>query len=328
MLQAAGNRGLSPAEITEHLADRGYAVTKRTIHRDLEGLLAAGIPLIESGSKSDQGGTRWKTDVSAKNLRHTQAAVLKISQRQLAGLYLAKTQFKALAKNPLFMGLDHFFEQVSDLIGSRNRSLLDEMAKDLHVDLSESQVVDSDPEVIDTIQAAINEGQCLMLRYRSSHSGTDRQRELGAHYLYFRERSLYLVAEDLADKKLKTFALPRMSQVTMIDKPYDGPITTPDQHFKSSFGVWRADEAVKVEITFVATRSQFIEERSWHTSQTLTHQDDGTLTLTLHVGITPQLVGWILSFGRDATVQSPSSLQLEIAKAAKGITENYGKKPR
>ena len=43
MLQAVGNRGLSPSEITEQLVDRGYTVTKRTIHRDIEGLLAAGM---------------------------------------------------------------------------------------------------------------------------------------------------------------------------------------------------------------------------------------------------------------------------------------------
>ena len=323
MLQAAGMRGLSPAEITEQLTDRGYSVTKRTVHRDIEGLLAAGIPLSESGSKSDQGGVRWKVDISAKISRQAQAAVLKISQRQLAGLYLAKAQFKALSKNPLFGGLDHLFEQVSDLIGSRNRSLLDALSKDLHVDHSDVQIVDSDPDVIDAIHAAISEGQCLSLNYKSSHSGTQSERELGPHYLYFRERSLYLVAEDLADGKLKIFAMPRMTNVTMIDKLYDGPITSPDDHFKSSFGVWRAEEAEIVEITFSQSRAQYIQERTWHPTQAITSNSDGSVTLTMHVGVTPQLVGWVLGFGADARVLGPGKLQTMVREAAEGITERY-----
>jgi predicted DNA-binding transcriptional regulator YafY len=325
MLQAAGTRGLSPAEITDQLTDRGYSVTKRTVHRDLEGLLAAGIPLTESGSKSDKGGVRWKVDISPRVARQSQAAVLKISQRQLAGLYLAKAQFKALSKNPLFAGLDHFFEQVSDLIGSRNRSLLDELAKDLHVDLSDAQVVDSDPDVVDTIHAAIGEGQCLRLHYKSSNSQTNRERELGPHYLYFRERSLYLVAEDLADQTIKTFALPRMSKVEMIDRTYAGKVSSPDEHFKSSFGVWRANQTEPVEILFIASRSQYIKERTWHPSQVLTSNTDGSIKLKLQVGITPQLVCWILGFGSDAKVLSPSKLQHLICKAAHDITSRYPK---
>jgi predicted DNA-binding transcriptional regulator YafY len=324
MLQAAGSRGLSPAEITDQLRERGYSVTKRTVHRDMEGLMAAGVPLMESGSRSAQGGVRWKVDITCKLSRLANSAVLKISQNQLAGLYLAKAQLKALANNPLFAGLDHFFEQVSDLIGTRNRSLLDELAKDIHVDQSDTHIVNSDPEILDAIHAAINEKQCLSVKYKSSHSGTERIRELGPHYVYFRERSLYLVAEDLAESLLKTFAIPRMSQAQMIDKPYEGDVTTPDDHFKASFGVWRSSEAEDVGIWFARSRVQYITERKWHTSQTLTPESDGGVTLTMRVGITPQLVGWVLGFGSDAKVVRNRKLQKAILKEAQRLAINYG----
>lgn len=324
MLQAAGARGLSPGEITEQLSDRGYSVTKRTIHRDIEGLLAAGIPLTESGSKSEQGGVRWKVDVNHKLGRQVQAAVLKISQNQLAGLYLAKAQFKALAKNPLFAGLDHLFEQVSDLIGARNRGLLDELAKDIHVDTADAQIVNSDPDVIEAIHAAIGEGQCISALYKSSHSGTERLRELGPHYVYFRERSLYLVAEDIAEGKLKTFALPRMRDVMMIDKPYEGHITSPDDLFNLSFGVWRANESENITIWFAKTRAQYIIERRWHSSQSIKQNPDGTIILKMKVGITPQLVGWVLGFGSDAKVLSTPKLAELVSQEAQTVAIKYG----
>lgn len=326
MLQAAGQRGLSPAEITDQLTERGYSVTKRTIHRDIEGLMAAGVPLAESGSLSAQGGVRWRVDVSPRISRGTPGGVLKISQTQLAGLYLAKAQLKALSKNPLFAGLDHFFEQVSDLIGSRNRALLDELAKDIHVDHSDAQVVHSDPQIIETIHAAINEGQCISVKYRSSNSGTERVRNLGPHYLYFRERSLYLVAEEMSEGKIKTFAIPRMSDVEMIDKAYEGAITSPDDHFKTSFGVWRASDAEDVAIWFARSRVQYITERKWHPSQIITLESNGGVTLKMRVGITPQLICWVLGFGADAKVTANEKLAAAVSLEAKSIASNY-KKP-
>jgi hypothetical protein len=105
MLQAAGRCGLSPREITDKLKDRGYDVTKRTIHRDLEGLQSAGVPVSESGSLSEDGGVRWTVDIAQlSSLRAGQSAVLKITTRQLAGLYFAKEQFKTLSKSELFTG--------------------------------------------------------------------------------------------------------------------------------------------------------------------------------------------------------------------------------
>jgi predicted DNA-binding transcriptional regulator YafY len=186
MLTAAGGQGLSPAEILERMKDRGYSVTKRTIHRDIEGLQVAGFPVTESGSKSDKGGIRWKVDISASAARSGHSSALKINPQQLAGLYLAKAQFKSMAQNPLFSGLDHFFEQVSDLIGSRNRALLDEFARTFHVAPTTSKVVESDPQVVETIQAAIQEGHCVSVRYQSANSGTDRTRKLGPHYVFRR----------------------------------------------------------------------------------------------------------------------------------------------
>jgi predicted DNA-binding transcriptional regulator YafY len=327
MLQAAGRRGLSPREITEKLKDRGYEVTKRTIHRDLEGLQAAGIPVSESGSKSDDGGVRWTIDVGqGTSVRSGQSAVLKISPRQLAGLYFAKEQFKTLARSELFTGLDHFFEQVSDLIGSRNRELLDEFARDFYVSHVDSAILGATSDVVETIHAAIIEGHCIKAQYQSANSGTDRIRELGPHYLCYMDRGLYLVAEDLEESKIKNFAVPRIKSAELMDKPYEGQKTSPEAFYSESFGAWRSEGAVPVEIKVIKSRAPFVAERQWHPSQEIIKHRDGSITLKLKVGLTPTLVGWILSLGDHAEVITPQRLKDDVCKAALAVAARYRKK--
>jgi len=93
-----------------------------------------------------------------------------------------------------------------------------------------------------------------------------------------------------------------------------------------AIGVWRASETEPVEILFIASRSQYIKERTWHPSQVLTSTTEGNVKLKLQVGITPQLVCWILGFGSDAKVLGPAKLQDLVCKAAQEITASYPKK--
>lgn len=324
MLQAAGRRGLSPREITDKLKDRGYDVTKRTIHRDLEGLQSAGVPVSESGSLSEDGGVRWTVDIAQlSSLRAGQSAVLKITPRQLAGLYFAKEQFKTLSKSELFTGLDHFFEQVSDLIGSRNRELLDEFAKDFFVSHGDSALQQASADIVETIHAAIMEGHCIQARYDSANSGTERVRILGPHYLCYMERGLYLVAEDMEEATIKNFAVPRFKSVERLDKPYEGQKTSPDEFHGGSFLAWRSEEAVPVEIKVSKARAAFVSERKWHSSQEVVKHKDGSVTLKLKVGLTPTLTSWILSLGDHAEVLTPESLKQDVFKTALAVSKKY-----
>jgi predicted DNA-binding transcriptional regulator YafY len=61
------------------------------------------------------------------------------------------------------------------------------------------------------------------------------------------------------------------------------------------------------------------KDRIWHPSQQLAPQKDGRLRLTLKVAATPELVGWVLSFGGAAAVVRPDTLRDAVRVAAERI---------
>jgi predicted DNA-binding transcriptional regulator YafY len=65
-----------------------------------------------------------------------------------------------------------------------------------------------------------------------------------------------------------------------------------------------------------------VKDRVWHRSQTLTPQKDGRLKMILRVADTPELVGWILSFGGEVQVRKPATLAEKVREQARRILQS------
>lgn len=311
--------GLSVLEITSKMKERGHEASKRTIYRDLEALNAAGFPLFPTEETTDDSSaTRW---VLEKTARINQYLVL--SPRELVGLFLARQVLSPLSHTPFYTDLEQLFKKIEEKLGSKNREHLHEIGQEIHFEPGPLWGLGVDPNVLDTVRAACAESQVLRCVYASVNGRSKKSRRIGPHYLYFAKGSLYLVGEDLDSQVVKTFSLPRMSEVEMLDEPYEGIKSDPEEHFKDSFGIFRGESAVDISLQFAPEVAAFIRERSWHHSQRVVSRSDGTLDVHLHVALTPELKQWILGFGSQVTVQGPAALKESIQAEAKKLLKIY-----
>lgn len=315
-------QGLTVAEITARMKDRSHSASKRTIYRDLEALNAAGFPLFpaEDGS-ADTSAARW---VLEKTARINQYLVL--SPRELVGLYLARQVLAPLRDTPFFADLEQLFHKIEDKLGSKSREHLHELSNDIHFEPGPLWGLGVDPIVLETVRSACAEGQVINCVYASVNSRTKKHRKLGPHYLYFAKGSLYLVAEEIETKVVKTFSLPRMSEAEMLDELYEGTKSDPEEHFKDSFGIFRGENPLDISLQFSRELSSFIKERSWHPSQRIIAKGDGIVEMHLHVALTPELKQWILGFGSQVTVLAPIALKDGIQTEARKLVDLYSSK--
>lgn len=315
-------QGLTVLELTSRVNDLGHDSTKRTIYRDIEALEAAGFPLYnETDSTEDKAAGRWKLERTARVSNY-----LTISPRELIGLYLAKQVLTPLKETPFYKDLDQLFSKIEEKLGKKNQDHLKELSQSMHFEPGPIWGLGIDPTLLDTVHAACAENQVLSCTYASVNSKSKKVRRLGPHYLYFAKGSLYLVAEEMDTHIVKTFSLPRMSDAEMLDEPYNGTKTDPEEHFKDSFGVYRGEAAVDVELHFKRELSSFVKERSWHASQRVIAKGDGTATVQLHVALTPELTQWILGFGSMVTVTNPPQLKASLQLEAKKLLDLYSGK--
>ena len=331
-------QGLTVKDIRDRIADRHFKTAAkkvenakdierrekaeiRTVYRDLDALQDAGFPISKpSDGDSENEGTRFVLE-RTKQI----GGYLILTPRELVGLYLAKQVLTPLKDTPFFADLNALFGKIEDKLGKNSLEHLNDVSQSFHFDPGPKWGLGVNSDVIDTVSAACAEEQVLRCTYASVSSDSKKIRTLGPHYLYFAKGSLYLVAEDMGSKSIKTFSVARMSEAKMLDEAYEGVKTNPEEFFKSSFGIFRGEEPVEVKISFKRETAQYVKERSWHPSQQIVCKEGGVIEVKLHVAITPELKQWVLGFGSQARVLSPVSLKEALVEEAGKLIKLYDK---
>jgi predicted DNA-binding transcriptional regulator YafY len=311
--------GLSVLDLKSRLQEWGFEVTQRTVYRDLEALRAAGFPLEEKG-KSEENGARWTLGRNTKISHY-----LVLSSRELLALYLARSVLTPLKETPFYEDLASTFSKIEEKIGSKNQAYLQELTQDFKFEPGPRWGLGIAPEIMDTLHAACTERQLVEFSYNSVNSGKSSIRRVGPHFLYFAKGSLYLVGEDMKENKVKIFSLPRIHEAQMLSESYTGETVDPEEYFGSSFGIYHAHTSEKVRILFAPKVAAFIRERRWHASQKVIAKEHGAIELQLEVGMTPELIQWVMGFGAEARVIEPPALIERLQQEAADLLKVYGK---
>ena len=105
-----------------------------------------------------------------------------------------------------------------------------------------------------------------------------------------------------------------------------------EKHFANSFGIYQSDERSsppkKIRIRFNSEAARYVQEKTWHSSQKLTKEKDGSVVLEVSLNDTHEIKAWTLSFGPKATVLEPKSLRDEIVSDVEATLNGYKTKQR
>jgi predicted DNA-binding transcriptional regulator YafY len=287
-------------------------VTTRTIRRDLQALEEAGFPLFDDRSRDD-GKTRWSINGQAfKGL----AAGLTLSE--LSALYFSRTLVEALAGTPFREDVQSAFAKLASVLTPHMRQFLDQLPRVIAVkpDPMHRHAAEGPHQqqiLARALEATLHQRQAILL-YHSKSSERTKTYHVHPHRLDYAQGGLYLLAYVPEYGEVRTFAVERIQEVSLLEDrfaPIDG---VPDEAFPDSLGV-HSGPAAHVEIEFQQAVADYVRGRGWHPSQTLREMPGGAIMLTLDVCLDRALRSWILSFGPLARVASPESLAHEIAGA-------------
>ena len=138
--------------------------------------------------------------------------------------------------------------------------------------------------------------------------------------------STYLIGygESTDRNGITTFKLNRIKEVTISDEDFDIPVDFNIENLLgSSWGViWGEDTEVKLKFSPNVTRR--VKESTWHHTQQIKDQPDGSCILTLKVGSTLEMTPWIRGWGSDVEVLEPVELREQFKEWAKELGKMYG----
>jgi predicted DNA-binding transcriptional regulator YafY len=283
-----------------------HGVTERTIRRDIEALQEAGFPLYDDRV---DGKRVWRL-VEGYQQRLKQSFTL----AELAALYFSRNMLSFLGGAPFAQDLESAFGKIREALPAKSLPFLSRIQDlfsarpDPWKDYSRKQ------DIISGLIDAILHQRQARIAYFSFNSRRTKAYTLDPYRLVYYRGGLYLYARAHEYDEVRTFAVERVQKIEVLDDGFEVPADfNPAEYARSAFGI-AGGKPEAVELVFGAEMAGYIRERSWHESQTLADEPDGSVRLVMEVAPGFELKAWVKGFLPHVRVVRPASLRDEIAK--------------
>ncbi len=182
-------------------------------------------------------------------------------------------------------------------------------------------------ELLDEVLEAVLHHRVLALDY-TNFGGTSACMRIEPLSLALHDHQLYIVGRD-PKHALHPYRFARIRTVNVLDDTFTYPDRAaydPEQVFRDSFGIFLDKSVQDVVLKLHKQWATYATSHRWHDSQNVEVHDDHVL-VRMRVSVCPELVAWILGFGEEAEVVSPSTLRDEITLRALALHEVYARPP-
>ena len=306
------NRKLTAGQLARRLE-----VSPRTIHRDMEALSMAGVPVY--AERGGDGGwvlpDSFRTEVTGLTDSEVQALFLSLPARLLADLGLERAADGALVK-------------VLAALPTAARRDAEFMRQRIHIDGVGWHGDQEAVPALATLQEALWQERCVRITYQGAGRCGESaavQRDIDPFGLVAKGRLWYLVAGVGEDRR--TYRVSRVQAVEILDQPSRRPpdfdLAAAWSESSTAFVANLPTYAATVRVAPEALPMVWIPGY-YAQVQTQSEPDaDGWITLQLQLQTPDNACRYVLGFGPQMEVIAPPELRQRVIEAAESITRFY-----
>jgi predicted DNA-binding transcriptional regulator YafY len=295
----SGGNGRTLAQLHAELG-----VTKRTVQRDLAALEQAGFP-IESHTRN--GTVRWRF---VEGFRAGSSVVF--TMPELIALYFSRGLLRPLQGTPLYEAIESALGKVGAAIPAQGHVLLQGFDRSIAVSNFGWKDYRQSKEIIASITKAVHHGFTLRVTHATVRHKSAVTRLVDPYKLWYANGGLYLVGLDHDKQDVRVFAVDRIRSVEVTKRRFE--ILNGfdfEEYCKTAFQVIGGEPQL-IRIRFSPEQALYIAERTWHESQKLETQPDGSVILSLTVANLWEVKRWLIGWGADAEVIDPPELRQSV----------------
>ena len=265
-------------------------------------------------------------DLAIQSYRYTHPVssfpTVNVTEGELLALLVARRALEQYQGTPFHRQLEVAFEKLAGGLKERiSFSPADELGS---VSFKNIGLGKADLTVFNALSAAVLRQREVEFDYRKPGESKTARRRLQPYHLSHRENLWYLVGQDTERAGMRTFALPRITAVRILNREFSRPPGfSPEQFFSSALGVMVGTGNHTVKVRFAPEVADRVRERIWHETQQIADLPDGGIELAVKLGALAEVERWILGWGPQAEVIGPPELRQRLAKAAKQLCAIY-----
>ena len=171
---------------------------------------------------------------------------------------------------------------------------------------------------------AVVERRRLAFDYEGRVTAEKTRRTASPQRLVYYRDQWYLDAWDEDKRALRTFAIDRMRDIDLLDRPAREVAEDElDAVLTAGYGLFAGPARYEARLRFTPERARWVADETWHPDQTGRFLPDGRYELTVPYADERELVGEILRHGPDVEVVGPASLVKTVQERLERAARRY-----
>lgn len=177
-------------------------------------------------------------------------------------------------------------------------------------------------EILALVQEAVQSCRSIKLRYHSFSTCETAERVFDPYVLEMREGRWHMIGHCHLRDAVRDLRLSRIEDAEITEDNFEVPNRFYEEYKKTRFDKLAGEKMERLEVKFTKKSAELVKEYHAHKADSLKELKDGIL-FKKETAITPDIKAWLLSFGAQAEVVSPTTLKEELKAEIKKMSEVY-----
>jgi predicted DNA-binding transcriptional regulator YafY len=293
---------------------RRLEVSERTIHRDMEALCNAGIPVVSERGVGGGWGLmeRYRTDLTGLNREEIQALFLAKPSRLLNDLGLARASDAATIK-------------LLAALPSNSRAAADDARQLIHIDTSGWSRPEESIACLSTIQEAIWQGRRMRIAYARGYDCDEVERVVDPLGMVAKGSVWYLVAG--VEGSIRSYRVSRLTAASLLDESCVRPAGFDlARHWEESMASFK-EKLPRYYATLLAKPDvvprMYYAGRFARVEQVEAPLPDGRVKVKMRFQFEEEACEFVLGLGTDVEIVEPWSLRDVVLSQAREVVAFY-----
>jgi predicted DNA-binding transcriptional regulator YafY len=281
-------------------------VSERTIYRDMQALLEAGVPIRAVPGK----GYQLQDDyfLEPVTLTTDEAVMLLVGSAQAAHHVAGRYRAAALAVRT----------KLSNQLSDADHEKAGALQSSMRLVSEQAFGSTSADQTLRLLRRALVDGRSI--GFREGGTDTAGRRTLNPYGLVHRATAWHLVGYDHDAERVRHVRVDHIADLTLLDMTFERPAG-----YRTTLGGGLPDQTVRV--LFSADVASSVQAAPSLHVVTTEQRPDGRLLMTLRVHHEREVLPWLLSWGADAYVVEPDALRRRLAQEAQRVAAQYREAP-
>jgi predicted DNA-binding transcriptional regulator YafY len=248
---------------------------------------------------------------------------ISLSTGELFALTLGARMLESYSGSAFENELKSSIKLLSERLPENTGIDLQKLADEQIIFRSGAQIVNFEPQIWTQLLEACRRKQKVWIHYFAP-SG-ESKRIIDPYFLdIYRGTNPYLIAFCNERQEIREFRVDRIRELKILKEKFEiDPNFDRKAYQEKKFQYQGGNEVVEMAIWFDVKTAPYIRERIWHTSQSITEEDDGSLILHLKTAGLQDLKRWVLGYGKGAKVLAPNELVQLVREEIKAMSQHY-----